>query len=662
MSLLMAALGAATINLPPSVVTAKKEESPHLASHYSSEVVSGKTLHAENHLDDLKISGLTSAGGTSRGRYFQMRGIGERSSYAAMPNESVAVLLDNVDYTGVGGILGTTGLNHIEVYKGPQNTLIGPSALAGMIVAQSKTAHEDSFAVIAEKSSYDAHLLALEKGITAGTAKVYLSGSHQKSDGHIKNSYLAREDTNQVNELSLKVKVELSTLTFNLHFFDFNNGYDVFNLENSAVTKSDRPGVDNQQTLGSSVSHIQNWDAVKLESIISGHQTKTLYSYDEDWGNNPDWLEYPGWNNLYDYNIEFTHDIKTLSIEERLSSGHGRFFHRTGVYFKYFADQARELAFEDGLVRKDIESRFKRHRYSIYQETQYQLSSDTSLFVGARIEQVQSDYQDNQANNYNPSELLWGARLGLSHEYSEIHDFTASIAKGFKPGGVNIGSNITNSRRLFNEEELYTLSLKLTGKTTPVRYDAEIFYSLRRQVQVETSYQDDPTDPSSFTLYTDNGTNGSSYGGELTVAWENSTFWNSEIQSDLNISRYGSYIYGTRNLRGRNYSYAPEYSLALVNTFILGQNWTLAINHRYQDNYYFGNSHDEQAPKSLITGASLEYQNDSWRFSLWGKNIFDERSERRGFFFGNRPPNFDSERFVQVGTPAIYGLRVQKSF
>lgn len=662
MSLLLAALGATTINLPTTLVSAKKEASPHLASHYSSDIIASNKLQSTNHLDELNISGLTTAGGTSRGRYFQMRGIGERSAYAAMPNESVAVILDNVDYTGVGGILTTTGLDHIEVYKGPQNTLIGPSALAGMIVAQTKSATQDSLTVTAQKSNYDGHMLALEKEIISGATKVYLSGVQQKNDGHIKNSYLSRKDTNQTNELNVKGKLELPSLTLNLHYFDFNNGYDVFNLENSKETRSDKPGADNQQTLGSSIAHTASWDSTKLESIISGHQTKTLYSYDEDWGNNPYWLNFPGLNSPYDYNIEFHHDVKTISVEERLSSGHGRFFHRTGFYFKYFADNARELAFENALTRKDIQSKFKRKRYSLYQETQYQLSSSTNLFAGARIEQVHSDYHDNQANNYQPDELLWGARFGIAHKFGQIHDFTASVAKGYKPGGVNIGSNITDSRRLFKEEELYTLSLKIVGNDSSFRYSAELFYSLRQQVQVETSYQDDPTDPSSFTFYTDNGTKGSSYGSELSVAWENTRYWHSEIQNALNISSYGNYVYGKRNLKGRSYAYAPEYTLGLTNTFTLSPKWTLAIDHYYQDNYYFGNSHDEQAQKSLITGARLSYRNQSWRASLWGKNIFNDRSETRGFFFGNRPPNFESERFVQVGAPLTYGVRVQKSF
>jgi len=93
------------------------------------------------HLQDViqAIPNLTSAGGTSRPRYFQIRGIGERSHYAGAgpPSSSVGFILDDVDLSGMGmaGLL--FDLDQVEVFRGPQSTIFGPNAMAGLISLRS---------------------------------------------------------------------------------------------------------------------------------------------------------------------------------------------------------------------------------------------------------------------------------------------------------------------------------------------------------------------------------------------------------------------------------------------------------------------------------------------------------------------------------------------
>ncbi|MDP5957974.1 MAG: TonB-dependent receptor plug domain-containing protein, partial [Candidatus Marinimicrobia bacterium] len=94
-----------------------------------------------NHFQDIMetIPNLNAAGGTSRPRYFQIRGIGERSHYFAEgpPNFSVGFVIDDIDLSGLGmaGLL--YDLEQVEVFKGPQSAMYGPNALAGLISMQS---------------------------------------------------------------------------------------------------------------------------------------------------------------------------------------------------------------------------------------------------------------------------------------------------------------------------------------------------------------------------------------------------------------------------------------------------------------------------------------------------------------------------------------------
>ena len=74
--------------------------------------------HNFDHFQDAinSIPNLNFAGGTSRPRYFQIRGIGERSQFfgEGSPNHSVSYELDGIDLSGIGMIGGTIDVNNIE--------------------------------------------------------------------------------------------------------------------------------------------------------------------------------------------------------------------------------------------------------------------------------------------------------------------------------------------------------------------------------------------------------------------------------------------------------------------------------------------------------------------------------------------------------------------
>jgi len=66
-------------------------------------VLDAKTLHdaGQQHFEDVLglVPNLNWAAGTSRPRYFQIRGIGELDQYQGAPNPSVGFIVDDIDFS-----------------------------------------------------------------------------------------------------------------------------------------------------------------------------------------------------------------------------------------------------------------------------------------------------------------------------------------------------------------------------------------------------------------------------------------------------------------------------------------------------------------------------------------------------------------------------------
>ena len=87
------------------------------------------------HLDELLalVPNVNFAAGASRGRYFQIRGIGERGQFVAPINPSVGTYVDGIDFTGLGGAATLIDVEQVEILRGSQGTRFGANALAGVV-------------------------------------------------------------------------------------------------------------------------------------------------------------------------------------------------------------------------------------------------------------------------------------------------------------------------------------------------------------------------------------------------------------------------------------------------------------------------------------------------------------------------------------------------
>ena len=93
---------------------------PASVSVYDAESLKNPNIR---HFADLieRTPNLTSTGGTSRPRYFQLRGMGENSQFEGeSPDFSVRFVVDDIDFTGIASVASAFDMEQVEVLRGPQ--------------------------------------------------------------------------------------------------------------------------------------------------------------------------------------------------------------------------------------------------------------------------------------------------------------------------------------------------------------------------------------------------------------------------------------------------------------------------------------------------------------------------------------------------------------
>ena len=161
---------------------------------------------AAQHFEELAnaIPNVNYAAGSNRARFFQIRGIGERSQFVAPINPSVGFLVDNVDFSGAATIATMMDVEQVEVLRGPQGTRYGANALAGLINVKTHDP-EDQFAASLKlgAANYNTNTMAaMITGPLSETVSARLAVGSHRSDGFYENDFLRTKKNNAQDELS----------------------------------------------------------------------------------------------------------------------------------------------------------------------------------------------------------------------------------------------------------------------------------------------------------------------------------------------------------------------------------------------------------------------------------------------------------------------------
>ncbi|MCP5009648.1 MAG: TonB-dependent receptor [Aestuariibacter sp.] len=626
-----------------------------------------------DHLDGLLrvAPNVNFSAGASRGRFVQIRGIGERSQFAEPINPSVALMVDDFDFSGLGasGILFDT--QQVEVFRGPQATVFGTGALAGAVLIKSNDADAtDNNFVSARIATKDSYRIELANSVAvsddlAVRAAVY----HNRSDGFVKNAYLNREDTNNIDESAVKLAAKwqidtATTLNLAYRWYDIDNGYDAFSLDNDNITQSDEPGFDRQQTHAVSANMATKLQAGELQFIVTHASHNIGYGYDEDWT----YTGFHPWG--YTSTDHYYREVDTNTAEIRfVGSESVTLFNDTTRWVV----GARLEGTEENLLREytyadsDFASQYKPVTIALYGQLDSQLADNLNLSFGLRAENYNFSYADNEGLAREHDETMLGGKLALNYLMGD-QLWYASISRGFKGAGINPDQNVREVNRFFDAEYNWNYEIGVKAPLADsVNLRAAVFVMKREDTQVsdfDLQYREDNS-AEFFSIIT-NADLGTNQGAEVELSWQANDRWSLNASAGYLDAYFENYTRVDDSfIAKQTLAQSPSVTANVFSQYSITDSLTWNLEVDYTASYRFSDGHDVKSPAATLVHTQLVWQQNDLETTLWVNNLFDETYYTRGFGgFSNDPRDYYEfeEPYYQFGNGRQIGVTVRYQF
>jgi iron complex outermembrane recepter protein len=673
------------VELEPVRVTADLWQTPLERLPASVSVYEGgAALSAQGigHVGDLaaQVPNLTWTGGTARPRFFQIRGIGENSQYEGeTPDAAVRFLVDDLDFTGLGGVGATFDTQQVEVLRGPQAGAFGANAAGGVI----------RLVTVAPSPHWTGGLNSTVSGdglreVTAAVGgpviaadperlMVRVAVQRHESEGFRRNVFLGR-DTNARDELFARLRLTWNPgATWRWEATgvagEQDNGFDEFALDNNGRrTFSDEPGEDDQRTLAGGLRGVYSGsEDVVFTTISQVGRAETLYSYDSDWAS--------------DYSHPFAYQSfaalerarDTLSQELRLDSAAEEDALGWIDRWTLGAQVARldEGSFFSTTGGARAGGDYRADSTSVYGQAAHDFSARTRLTLGLRAEAVRQrgavagDVGDGPVRYADTfSDTLGGGKVTLEHELSSKVRAYASTARGYKAGGVALDPYVAPgaaapgfaSEALWNHE----LGLKARGWDDRVTGELTAFYLQRHDTQLRGSVG--ATD--SFRYYTINGGEAWVRGLESTLGVTLGAGWSVQASLGLMESEREAFTRPDGSTaEARELAATPEHGYSVELIYQAREGWFGRVGVVGRAAYFETEGSDEQRDAYAVLNAAFGYARGGWTASVWVRNVLDETYAKRVFNFGNDPAlDYAPTRYTSQADPRQVGVSVGWGF
>jgi iron complex outermembrane receptor protein len=471
--------GAAALELDEIVVTAQKREQrlqdvPVAVSAISGETIASQGITRIEGIAQLAPSLNVTAGIKSTQAGISIRGIGNNSTFGSQVEPAVLVVFDDVSQVQSGQAFSTMiDVERIEVLRGPQNTLFGKNASAGVVNIVSRVP-SDEFEASTELTATDDDEQAISgtlSGPLSDTLGYRLTGYYSDLGGYISNIE-GGDDLHDRESQAFRGKLRWQPsddldVTLSANYMDIDERccsmvptywdpraaflapapLGVLLTDMLPGLKQDKENDKTGRDDGDHQSSDNTGASLKLDYRLGEHTLTSISAYNE-WsnraGNDIDFSgrDVPGdlaglygvrsWDDA-DRNSDF------VSQELRLASPAGETLdYIVGAYYSKSENDERYQRFSEiPPLTENTDGSTETEGYAAFGQADWHFTDATTLSLGVRYntEEISAEVQDLKAGGVitgDDDDSVWLGKLSLQHQLLDDTMVYATVSTGYK--------------------------------------------------------------------------------------------------------------------------------------------------------------------------------------------------------------------------------------
>ncbi|NEP59283.1 MAG: TonB-dependent receptor [Symploca sp. SIO2G7] len=650
------------------------------------------TAIPEQEIEDANINSLSdianntpnfsvfSGAGESRSFInYSMRGLGNVNFFTS---DAVGFYVDDVpiDTSNATAFLNVdlVELERVEILRGPQGTLYGRNAQAGVVnIVTRKPTNIFEFSGNASYGNFDAFNIGVSVSGPIEQNRLFfrLTGNYLSRDGFLENTFLDDDVDDQSGGGSrgqlLWTPSEDWEISFNVAFDDYRDGdvpFVLLNQSDPLETERDFNGFNNLNSNTQSLKIAYNNPNFSVTSI-----TARRY-FHQEYDNEGDLTLADSFRAIQ----EFESTVWTQELRLQSPNDANQFQWLLGGYF-----ESRDLDNTDDGLRIGIDalsafgippgtdvanSEVNTNIYAVFGQISYQPINPLTLTAGLRYESTNTTLESLERTftlvdgpaltTFSASDVEQNSSPLLPRfvvEYRINPDLMAygSVARGFKPGGVNYRAT-DDVTLTFDAEKSwnYEVGLKSVWLDNRLTVNLAVFHNPVEDYQV---------------VFFENIT-----GLPQRVANADVSITGAELEVratpidgldliaglgfiDAEFTEFNDPVTGT-NFNENQVNYAPEFSYNLAIQYRALNGLLARLELQGLGKTFFDEANTLQQDPYLTINARLGYEANNFGIYFFANNIFDTE------YLSFAAPLIAGETLALYGTPATYGVQLKLRF
>ncbi len=538
-------------------------------------------------------------------------------------SSSLGIFVDGIPIlTKYGADYFLMDIEKVEVLKGPQGTLYGAGAEAGVInITTKKPTNETKGTVGVELGSDNKREYSVKASVAIIKDKLYLgvSAKHYEKDGFIKNTNIGGHSDDQEHNFG---KIYLRyTPSDNLEI----------SLISSLLKRDDKDGVMGTQKKreNSSSAAFQKpetfQNSLKVEYNKNDYKfTSVTTHFDSDVRSYRDF----DFTSADMFQLKMDEDMKNISQEFRLSKKNDRLSWLVGVNAKHddiylYQNSMSVYPQYASLGIYDIEG----DSYGIFSHADYMINDKLSILGGLRYDKNNIALKEDAKNiDIDSSYSELSPKIGLKYNFDKNTMFYTTISKGYKPGGFYTPTPDGYSKK-YDKETLWSYEIGSKSNLLDNRLvlNTSIYYMKIDDMQVINNVN------AAF-AYMSNAAKATSKGFEFDLNYKVTS--NLELFSAFgyNETKFDEYKDALGDYEGNYNTHAPKYNYNIGAQYRSNKGYYARVDVNGYGKMYFDKANKYEKKAYSLVNAKIGYEKDNFDIYLYAKNLFDKNYDSEGVY------------------------------